>query len=62
MALRTYLPLLKFLLQRVCNYIGTHRLKILEVIGEDNATALDGVIVACEVLVVILDEFIPAPV
>lgn len=59
MAKRTYLPTLKAVLLTVCAFIGKHRDKILDVIGEDNAAALDGVITACNVLMPILDLFIP---
>lgn len=59
MAKRTYLPLLKLLLLRICKYIGEHRDRILQTIGDENADALDGVIAACEILMPILDVFIP---
>lgn len=59
--MRTYLPTLKFLLGKICKYISSHRDTIVRVIGDANAPKLDGVITACNLLMPILDEFIPPP-
>lgn len=59
--MRTYLPTLKFILTRVCKYIGIHRDKIVSVIGEENASKVDAVVTACNILMPVLDLFIPTP-
>lgn len=60
--MRTYLPGLKFILKRVCKYIGLHRDRIVEVVGEENASKVDAVVTACNILMPVLDLFIPTPV
>ena len=59
MAVRTYLPTLKFLLNKVCKFIGNHRDRIVAVVGDENSDLVDGVVSACNLLMPILDEFIP---
>lgn len=59
MPTRTYLPTLKFFLKKICKYIGDHRDRIVEVVGEDNASKVDAVVTACNILMPVLDLFIP---
>lgn len=60
--MRTYLPTLKFLLKKICKFVSAHRDRIVEVVGEENASKVDGVVLACNILMPVLDEFIPTPV
>ncbi len=57
--MRTYLPTLKFLLKRICKFIGVHRDVIVAVVGDDNASKVDAIVTACNILMPVLDEFIP---
>jgi hypothetical protein len=59
MGSRTYLPTLKLILDTMCKYIVRYRDQILKVVGEDNATALDALVTACNVWNAIADAFIP---
>lgn len=59
--MRTYLPKLIFILDQACIYIGKYRSKILKVIGDENAEALDNIIAACEAFHVIAAPFLPVP-
>lgn len=61
MALKTYLPTLLVILRHLCSYIGNHREKIIQFVGEDNAAAVDAVVAACEILTDILLTVIPIP-
>ena len=61
MALRTYLPLLRVIARRVCDYIQKHEAKIKENIGEGNANKVDAALTACAILVAALDAVIPDP-
>lgn len=61
MSLRTYLPLLRVIAQRVCGYINKHRDKIIENVGEGNAARIDAANDACAILVALLDTIIPNP-
>lgn len=56
---RTFLPTLKFLLDKICKYIINHRDVILEVIGTEHATELDALVAACHVLTEVILPFIP---
>ena len=56
--MRNYLPTLKFILKRICKYIGVHRDKIVEAIGEDNASKVDAIVTACNILMPVLDAII----
>lgn len=47
MASRTYLPALIALLKAVCNYIVKHRDRIIETIGAEHASKVDGIVTAC---------------
>lgn len=60
--MRTYLPTLKAILKRLCKFIGNHRDRIVEVVGEENASKVDAVVTACNVLMPVLDALIPPPV
>lgn len=59
MASRTYLPTLVNILHKMCTYIVRYRDQILGVIGEENATALDALVTACNVFMAIANPFIP---
>lgn len=59
--MRTYLPGLKQLLKRVCKYIANHRDKIVDLVGDENAAKVDGVVAACNLLMPVLDALIPPP-
>jgi len=61
MGLRTYLPTLRLVANVVCTYIGEHREKINEFVGEENVAAVDAALAACSVLVGILDGIIVHP-
>lgn len=62
MALRTYLPTLRVVARAVCNYIGDHREKIIQFVGEENADKVDAANTACVILVGLLDSIIPNPI
>lgn len=47
MASRTYLPTLLVILHTLCQYIVTHRDRILNVIGVEHTTKLDAITLAC---------------
>jgi len=59
--LRTYLPLLRIVVRRVCDYINKHHDKIIENVGEGNAARVDAANDACAILVALLDTIIPEP-
>lgn len=59
MALRTYLPLLRTILSRLCAYIADHEAKIKDNVGEENVDKVDAVVTACEILTAVLDTLIP---
>jgi hypothetical protein len=56
--MRTYLPTLKFILKRLCKFIGIHRDKIVERVGEENASKVDAIVTACNILMPVLDAVI----
>lgn len=56
--MRNYLPTLRFLLKRICKYIGVHRDKIVETVGSENASKVDAIITACNILMPILDAIL----
>jgi len=60
-ALRTYLPLLRLIVRRVCSYINEHHDKIVQNVGEGNAARVDAANDACAILVALLDTIIPEP-
>jgi len=59
---RTYAPTLKKLLQHICAYIARYRDTIVKAVGEENASKVDGVVLACNLLMPVLDTVIPDPV
>ena len=59
MTSRTYLPTLKKILNNVCIFIGKHRDRIVAVVGDENADKVDAIVDACNLLMPILDAFIP---
>lgn len=56
--MRTYLPTIFKTLQFLCAFIAKHRVRILKVIGEDKAEAMDALLLACDVFTQIIVPFV----
>lgn len=57
--MKTWLPALAFILQRVCKYITRWRAQIERNMPEENWPLLDAVLVACTALDEVVEGLIP---
>jgi len=59
--MKTYLPTLLFILNKVCKYILRYNVQIKANLPSNAAPAVDAVVTACQVLGAIVDGEIPDP-
>lgn len=57
--MKTWLPMLAKILQRVCGYINKYRAQLERNIPEEHWPLLDAVLVACQALDVVVEGLLP---
>jgi len=61
MSLRTYLPLLRAIAKRFCDYVGRNRDVMIRFLTEEQLALVDGACAAVDLVIEMLDGLIAPP-